>query len=185
MITKHHDHTNNFFAEALPPMESLSIAGKALLIIKQSKMKKTIQFSLLLAFLSVTAFINPLKAQNPTKELNAFTKRFENAYNKKDVKTLKEMFTQDAVRTGTDGQSQNGSDAIIAFYEELLKGDVTVAIKQDKVVTENGSTIATGTYQVKGTSASGEKLDLKGAYNNTVVKEGGQWKISKQNLTAL
>jgi uncharacterized protein (TIGR02246 family) len=148
-------------------------------------MKKTIQFSLLLAFLSITAFINPLKAQDATKELNAFTKRFENAYNKKDVKSLKEMFTKDAIRTGTDGQTQNGNDAIVAFYEELLKGNVTVAIKQDKVVTENGSTVATGTYQVTGTSASGEKIDAKGAYNNIVVKEGGQWKISKQNLTGL
>jgi len=148
-------------------------------------MKKTIQFSLLLAFLSIAAFINPVKAQDATKELNAFTKRFEDAYNKKDIKALKELFTRDAVRTGTDGQTQNGNDAIVAIYEELLKGNVTVAIKQEKVVTENGSTVATGTYQVTGTSASGEKIDAKGAYNNTVVKEGGQWKISKQNLTTL
>ena len=148
-------------------------------------MKKTIKFSLLLTFLSMAAFINPVKAQDATTELTAFTKRFEDAYNKKDVKALKEMFTKNAVRTGTDGKIYNGNDSIAAVLETMLKNNVTVAIKQQKVATENGSTVVTGTYQVTGSSTSGEKIDLKGAYTNTVVKEEGQWKIAKQLLTAL
>jgi len=148
-------------------------------------MKKTIQFSLLLAFISIAAFISPVKAQDATKELTAFTKKFQDAYNKKDVKALKEKYTTDAVRTGTDGQIQNGSDSIVAFYGEMFKNDVTVAIKQEKVTEKDGNTVATGTYEVNGSSKAGEKINLKGAYSNTVVKEGGQWKIAKQVLTAL
>lgn len=147
-------------------------------------MKKTIKFSLLLAFISVAAFVNTVKAQDVTTELAAFTKRFEDAYNKKDVKALKEMFTKDAVRTGTDGKIYNGNDSIAAVLGTMLKNNVTVAIKQEKVVTENGSTVVTGIYQVTGSSTSGEKIDLKGAYTNTIVKEEGQWKIAKQILTS-
>ena len=148
-------------------------------------MKKRIQFSLLLTFLSIAAFISPVNAQNVTKELTAFTKQFQDAYNKKDVKALKEKYTTDAVRTGTDGHIINGSDSIVAYYGEMFKNDVTVAIKQDKVTEKDGNTIATGTYEVTGSSTTGEKINLKGAYSNTVVKEGGQWKIAKQALTAL
>lgn len=149
-------------------------------------MKKTIKFSFLLAFLSIAAFINPMKAQDATTELAAFTKRFEDAYNKKDINALKGMFTKDAVRTGTDGKIHNGIDSIVAVYEELLKSDATLTIKLEKVTPEkDNSAIATGTYQVVGSSKSGEKIDRKGAYNNTIVKENGQWKIAKQLLTAL
>jgi uncharacterized protein (TIGR02246 family) len=99
---------------------------------------------------------------------------------------IKEMFTTDALRTSTDGKTQNGKDSIGAFYEQTLKNDVKVAIKQAKVVTENDdSIVATGTYQVTGSSTTGEKIDIKGAYTNTVVKDGSQWKIAKQIPTAL
>ena len=148
-------------------------------------MKKPIQFSLLLVCLSITSLINPAKAQDATKELTAFTKRFEEACNKKDIKAIKEMFTKDAVRTSTDGQSQTGNDAIVAAYEELFQNKLTVAIVQEKVATENGSTVSTGTYHATGSTQSGDTIDSKGSFINTMIKEGGQWKISKQVLNPL
>lgn len=84
-------------------------------------MKKTIQCSLLVAFLSLTSLMNPAKAQDATKELTAFTKRFGDACNKKDIQAIKEMFTKDAVRSSSDGQGQTGNDAIVAAYEELFQ----------------------------------------------------------------
>lgn len=148
-------------------------------------MKKTIQFSLLFAFVSIIAFINPAKAQDDNKDFTAFAKKFEDAYNKKDAKALKGMFTKDAVRTDADGTVYNGSDSILGALEESMKNKVTIVIKQEKAVTENGSTVASGTYVVNGSSQSGEQIDYKGGYVNTMVKEGGQWKIAKQLLTAL
>ena len=148
-------------------------------------MKKTIRFSLLLAFVSMAAFISPVTAQDATTELAAFTKRYQDAFNKKDINALKAMFTKDAVRTGTDGKANNGVDSIASVLEAAMKSDVTVSIQQEKVVTENGITIATGTYHLTGTSTSGEKIDRKGAYTNTLVKDGGRWKLTKQVLTNL
>ena len=147
-------------------------------------MKRTIQISLLFIFFSIASFISPAAAQDATKELAAFTKRFEDAYNKKDLKAIKEMFTKDAVMVDTDGQSRTGNDAIAATYEEFLRSNATATITQEKVVTENGKTTATGTYQVTGTSQSGDSFESKGSYTHTVVKDGGQWKISKQVLTS-
>jgi len=148
-------------------------------------MKKTIQFSLLLVLLSITSLINPAKAQDATKELTTFTKRFEEACNKKDVKAIKELFTKDAVRTDPDGQSQTGNDAIVAAFEELFQNKLTVTLKQEKVAFENGSNVSTGTYHATGSTQSGETIDSKGSFSNTMIKEGGQWKISKQVLNSL
>ena len=148
-------------------------------------MKKTIQLSLLLGFFAITSIINPAKAQDATKELTAFTKQFEEACNKKDIKAIKEMFTKDAVRINPDGQTETGNDAIVAAYEELFQMKLTVTIKQEKVATENGSTVSTGTYQATGSTPSGDSIDVKGSFSNTMVKENGQWKISKQVLNSL
>ena len=148
-------------------------------------MKKTIQFSLLLVFLSMTSLMNPVKAQDATKDLTAFTKKFEDACNKRDIKAIKEMFTKDAVRTDPDGQTQTGNDAIVAAYEELFQNKLTVTLKQEKVAFDNGSNVSTGTYQASGTSSSGDSWEAKGTFSNTMIKEGGQWKISKQVLTSL
>jgi uncharacterized protein (TIGR02246 family) len=148
-------------------------------------MKKTIRLSLLLAFVSI-AITNSITAQDATKELRGFTKQFEQGYNQKNSKALKDMFTKDAVRTGADGKIYNGNEAIAAMYEVTFQDDVAVTIKLDKAVTESdGSTKATGSYHVTGTSKSGEKIDRKGSYVQTLVKEEGQWKIAKQVLTAL
>ncbi len=149
-------------------------------------MKKTIKFSLLLALVSITAFINPLHAQGITKDLLGFAKQFQAAYNKKDDKALKTMYTDDAVRVGTDGSTITGSENIVA---ELVKnysaGKVTIEILQEKVVTTDGVTTTTGTYHVTGKTDAGEPIEIKGGYTNTVVKVKGHWKISKSVLTAM
>ncbi|HEY5408033.1 MAG TPA: nuclear transport factor 2 family protein [Ginsengibacter sp.] len=150
-------------------------------------MKRTITFSLLLAIAFCIALVNPLKAQNNDKDMNALAKKFENAYNRKDAKALKGMYTKDAVRTNTDGTVTTGNAAI---SDSLAKGfkdskTIMIKIKVDKSVTESdGSITATGTYHVTGKSTKGEKIDAKGAFNNINVKEGGTWKISKSVLTS-
>jgi uncharacterized protein (TIGR02246 family) len=149
-------------------------------------MKKMTRYTLLSALFVAAAFINPLKAQDAKKELTTFVKNFQDAYNKKDDKALKEMYTKDATRTMTDGKVQNGNEEIrISFADFLKENTVTIKIKLDKVVEKDGITTMMGTYHVTGTSSKGEKVDRNGAFTNTVVKENGKWKISKSVLTAL
>jgi len=150
-------------------------------------MKKTIMFSLLLAMASVAAFINPLRAQDASKELLGFTKKFQAIYNKNDAKALKQMYTDDAVRVGTDGVTLTGSDNIVAGFEKSFAGSkLMIEIKQEKVETAaDGTATATGTYHVTGKNNAGEAVDIKGAYNNSVIKVNGHWKIAKSVLSAM
>lgn len=145
-------------------------------------MKKTIRFSLLFSVLAITSLVTPVAAQGATKELTAFTKKFEEACNKRDTKAIREMFTKDAVRVNPDGQTETGIEAIVAAYEGVFQMKLTITITQDKVATENGSTISSGSYTAVGTSQSGDSIDARGGFTNTMVKENGQWKISKQVL---
>ena len=150
-------------------------------------MKKLFKLSLLFALSSITSFSNQLHAQDATKELAGFTKKFQDAYNKKDDKTLKTYYTTDATRTDASGSVITGNENIVAeFVNTWSANKVTIVIKQDKVETgADGSTVATGTYLVTGTSNAGEKLDITGTYTNTVVKENGKWKIAKSVLGSL
>ena len=147
-------------------------------------MKKTIKFSLLLALVSLTGFINPLKAQDVKKELEGFTKKFQDAYNKKDDKALKMMFTTDAVRTDAQGVVTNGDENIrAAMVTAWTDSKPAIVIKQEKAEKQtDGSVVTTGTYYITGTTNAGEKLDIKGSYNNTLFNEKGEWKIAKMVL---
>jgi uncharacterized protein (TIGR02246 family) len=148
-------------------------------------MKQTIQLSLLAAIALLTAFFTPLQAQDATKELAVFTKKFQAAYNSKDEKALKTMYTDDAVRTAPNGTSLTGSDVIAAqFKDYFTENKVSLDLKQTNVETQaDGSATAAGTYHVTGTSKTGEKIDRNGAYTNTLLKLKGHWKIAKSVVT--
>jgi len=151
-------------------------------------MKRTIKFSLLLAIGFCIALVNPLTAQNINNDMNALAKKYESAYNRKDVKALKSMYTKDAVRVNPNGNTITGIDDIGDSLTLDFKNNKVVMVKiiADKSVKESdGSVTAIGTYHVTGTTKKGEKIDFKGAYTNTVVKEGDKWKIAKMVLKAV
>jgi len=151
-------------------------------------MKRTIKFTLLLAIAFCIALVNPLTAQNINSDMNSLAKKYESAYNHKDVKTLKGMYTKDAVRVNPDGNTITGNDAIGDSLSVEFKNNkvIMVKIKVDKSVKESdGSITSTGTYHATGTTKKGEKIDFKGAFTNTTIKEGGKWKIAKSILKAM
>ncbi|WP_080055755.1 nuclear transport factor 2 family protein [Spirosoma aerolatum] len=119
-------------------------------------------------------------------EMRDLMKRFQDAYNREDVATLKMMFTADAVRTATDGTTTKGA-AIVDFYTQgFVDADVTNVISLASVSPQfDGSVIFTGTYHLTGRSAKGERIVREGAYSNTAVKENGQWKISRNTQSKL
>jgi len=151
-------------------------------------MKKTIKFSLLLAIAFCIALVNPLVAQNINNDMNALAKKFESAYNHKDAKALKGMYTTDAVRVNPDNTTTTGNDAISDSLANEFKNNkvVNVTIKVDKNVKESdGSITTTGTYHLTGKTKKGEKIDMKGAFTNTTVNKGGKWEIAKSVLKAM
>jgi len=150
-------------------------------------MKRPITFALLLAIAFCITLINPLTAQNINNDINALAKRYENAYNHKDAKALKWMYTKNAVRVAVDGSTTTGNDAISDSLAVFFKhSKVMIEIKVDTTVQESdGSITATGSYHVSGTTDKGEKIDMNGLYNNTIVKEDDKWKIAKSVLTSM
>ena len=150
-------------------------------------MKSVSNFYWLIVFVFASAMINPVKSQDIKKELDDFAKKFETAYNKKDDKALKIMFTDNAVRTEPDGTITSGNDNILMkLTESWPTAKLTLAIKQDKVEPQSdGSVITKGKYTVMGTTNTGEMINVGGAYTNTTVKDNGTWKISKNVLSNL
>lgn len=151
-------------------------------------MKKTSQLSLLV-LLVFAAFTTSLSAQDIQKEMLSLTKKYEQAYNKKDSKSLQAMYTKDATRTNADGEVENGNNAIGAALAEDFKtlDATTITIIPGKTQpAADGTVTATGSYRIKGKlKQNGEPFDAKGTYTNTLVKEGKQWKIVKSVLAAM
>lgn len=150
-------------------------------------MKKTIYLGLLLAF-AFSALTAPLKAQNiNNEEMQAIASKFEEAYNKKDDKALQSLYTKDASKTNADGTVNTGAEAIAAYFAESFReSDAKLTIVQGKTETAaDGTVTSSGGYTVTGKTKAGDSIDIKGTYINTLVKEDGQWKISKSVITAM
>ena len=141
---------------------------------------KKVLYILVAAFTIMTAFVNPVKAQDNKKEMETLAKNYEDAYNKKDAKAIKGFYTKDAVRVNPDGTTTNGSEAIAADASDFFaSNNPTIKIIVSNCVKgSDGTLTTTGTYS--GSTGSG---DFSGNYTNTCVKEGGRWKISKSSLT--
>ncbi len=125
------------------------------------------------------------QAQKYKKEVNSFTKNFQKSYNAKDHAALKDMFVADAVRVNPDGASMTGADLIANNYAEAFtNSDQTVDIKVGTITPVSDTKLTvTGTYTVTGkVKANGEAINIKGAYDNLVVKENGKWRIMMMKL---
>ncbi len=130
------------------------------------------------AFVSMAAFVSPAKAQDNKKDMETLAKSYEDAYNKKDAKAIKEFYTKDAVRVNPDGTTTNGSESIASDATDFFaNNNPSIKIAVDQVTESNGILTTTGTY-----SGSTGSTDISGSYTNTCVKEDGKWKISKSVL---
>lgn len=137
-----------------------------------------------IAILLSCAFLSlPLQAQNLEKEVKALTKKYVKAYNSEDVATLASMYTDEAVRTYSDGRKYSGIAEITAAMEaEFAANSLTLTIEQgSSEMNADGTATIKGTYQLVGT-ANGEQISLTGSYNNTLTKVGKEWLMSNSNI---
>jgi ketosteroid isomerase-like protein len=148
-------------------------------------MKKAKQFGLLM-MLVCTWLTIPLLAQNLDKEMIALTKRYEKAYNKKDVKTLVSMYTSDAVRSYSDGRMNEGSAEIQeAMTQEFSANTVELSLQHGSAeMNADGTATAKGTYSINGTAGTGEAIVGSGSYTNTLKKVGSEWLLAKSVIVA-
>lgn len=120
-------------------------------------------------------------AQDISKEMAALAKKFESAYNKKDDKALKALYTDDATQTSSDGRVTAGSEAIVGEFRDFFtENKVSIVLEHGGAQTQaDGTATTNGKYHITGTGKSGDQIDFRGTYTNTAVKVNGLWKISK------
>jgi ketosteroid isomerase-like protein len=147
-------------------------------------MRKSILFSVMV-FVAMCSIGVTAQAQQYKKDVKSFTKSFQKSYNAKDHNALQKMFVSDAVRVNADGTSVTGAEQIAEIYSKsFTNADQIVDIKIGAITPVSDSKLTvTGTYTVTGkVKASGEAINITGAYDNVVIKENGQWKIVSMKL---
>lgn len=113
-------------------------------------------------------------AQKPViAAVEAFTK----AFNKGDLKSLENFYTEDARLVTVDGAVFEGRDAILALFRQGMTGNPGLKLANDvrsvRLVGENVA-IETGT---SGTTTEADKSPKSIAYHVVHVKRDGAWKM--------
>ena len=130
-----------------------------------------------LVAVSVLAFAVPLLAQKSDPAIDKLTKQYEAAFNKGDAKALAALYTADAFRVAPNGQLVTGRDAIEKQLAEAMAGPAKggkLTLHQGRVqMPQPDVALVEGTFEVAGAANP-----LKGRYVNTLVREGGEWRLA-------
>ncbi|HEX6215125.1 MAG TPA: SgcJ/EcaC family oxidoreductase [Vicinamibacterales bacterium] len=122
------------------------------------------------------------EAQSPDQEFQKIADAFMAAWANADAKAIAALHTKNGVRVtgGTDGASV-GTAAIVQGFTTTLAGPykgTKLVIKSNKFHQVDANTyVGEGTYQITG-GAVPPGTPTSGQYMNTMVREGGAWKIA-------
>jgi len=145
-------------------------------------MKNNLSFPLLFAALLFAA--TSAQGQDLTQEVTAMAKGWQDAYNRADQATLATLYTNEVIFVDpADGTSSTATkEQIVAGFErDFSASDLQMEIKVMKVTAlPDGKATVSGTFSGNGNNKkTGEKIAWSASYENIVVKEGGQWKLSQ------
>jgi|GEM_PF-365991 len=148
-------------------------------------MKKTSQNCILGALLFVTVFNSQVLAQKLDKDALAFTKTYEEKYNKGDLAALMDMYANEITAVYGDGKSEKLDKS---FYEaDYIRDFGEAAGTHFALKVANTEKLADGKIKISGTF-DGYDFDRKsnaklnptvGTFENIIVKDGGKWKFSQ------
>jgi uncharacterized protein (TIGR02246 family) len=116
-------------------------------------------------------------AQPTAADVQKITDQYLAAFNKADSKAVAALYTADALRVNPDGSLVTGRAAIEKGYAAAFAGPD----KGGKLTLQPGKSISVtadvavfeGMYQV-----TGGKMPAKGRYVNTLVRQGGEWRLA-------
>ena len=133
--------------------------------------------SLVLALIGGVTLTLAAAAQPSDPALDQLLKEYQAAWAKGDAKALSALYAENALRVA-DGQVVRGRAAILAMFQKNFTGPwkgTTVTITQGRTESLGADVrLQEGTYEVTGASGPA----LRGRFLNTVVRQGGQWRIA-------
>lgn len=127
-------------------------------------------------YLSGAVFSTAAHAAQPlTKaDMEKLATTYEGHFNKQDAAGIGTLFTKDGVHVNPTGIRNP-----VEYYGESFKAGfnkLDVTVEQVHQVTAD-TAIATGTFAISGKDDKGEPLKAGGRWSDTLVNEGGVWKI--------
>lgn len=130
------------------------------------------------AAIAVSGMSVGLTAQKADADTEAFTRQYEQAFNKGDAKALAALHTTETVRLGADGELLHGRAAVEKHMGQTFGGPAKgarLSLRPGRVqnVTPDVRVIE-GTFEVSG----GSMGPLRGRYVNTLVRQEGQWRLA-------
>jgi uncharacterized protein (TIGR02246 family) len=116
-------------------------------------------------------------ARQSDPDLTRFTEQYQAAWNKGDAKALAALYSQNAMRAQPNAAPLVGRAAIEQFFVKSFAGDwkgTKLTVKQGRSQEATPEIrIQEGTWEVSG-GAGGPQ---RGRYLNTVMREGGEWRL--------
>ncbi len=120
---------------------------------------------------------------------DTYRKQWAEAFDRKDLKALAELYTEDGVFYSADGRVARGRKAIrqhfesnFAEYEKLIPGvrpHFESKVEEEEVFGDTGYEF--GTYEI---TAPGGKVLVEGSYSGIGRRVGAGWKIARHMSTA-
>jgi uncharacterized protein (TIGR02246 family) len=136
-------------------------------------MKRVIGMVAVLCLVGLTSALG----QQADAEMQKLTDQYVAAFNKGDVKALGALHTADTIRVTQTGELIVGRAAVEQDFTAGLAGPLKgakLAVTPGKVQSLSADVRVTeGTYEVTGSGGS-----QKGRYLNTLVRQGGQWRLA-------
>lgn len=131
-----------------------------------------------LAAISVAVAAVALAAQQRDAEMDKLIEQYQAAWNKGDVKSLAALYAEDAIRLGGDTQPVRGRQAIQQMFEKQFASEwkgTKVSITPGRTQSVSADVrLQEGTFELTG----GTEGPQRGRYLNTLVRQGGQWRIA-------
>jgi uncharacterized protein (TIGR02246 family) len=118
-----------------------------------------------------------VSAQNTNPDIQKLGDQYQAAFNKGDAKALSQLFAENGMMINAAGQLLKGRAAIekdgSTAFDGILKGAKLTIHPGSSQSVAGDVALAEGTFEIVG-----GKAPLKGRYMNTLVRQGGQWRLA-------
>jgi uncharacterized protein (TIGR02246 family) len=122
------------------------------------------------------------------QEIQALAERFANAFDKRDMKTVLEMLSEDVEVFDHVPYRFDGKPPFAKYLNEAIEGiaSMSFGFRQPSCRVYNDTVGIVNAYDMfMGATKDGKALTIHGRTTLVFIKQGGQWKIVSCHFSAL